>query len=153
MQRTRTVVVTWSLVLVLLYWCHPSELITTSLSLLSSHILYQIFNLHSKKTKWNTRVTFYGSINYKLTLPNEFCRDLNLRNHIRLYQRPSSKVAYPSLMIKVIIYRLREAFRKKNRGYNEFGTISVWTPPPTINSEKSNSENWSQYRFPPSLKK
>ena len=42
---------------------------------------------------------------------------------------------------------------KKNSGYNEFGTISLWTPPPTINSEKSNSENWSQYRYPPSLKK
>ena len=48
---------------------------------------------------------------------------------------------------------IREAFRKKNSGYNEFGTISLWTPPPTINSEKSNSENWSQYRYPPSLKK
>ena len=48
---------------------------------------------------------------------------------------------------------LREAFRKKNSGYNEFGTISLWTPPPTIYSEKSNSENWSQSRYPPSLKK
>ena len=42
---------------------------------------------------------------------------------------------------------------KKTSGYNEFGTISLWTPPPTISSEKSNSENCSQYRYPPSLKK
>ena len=42
---------------------------------------------------------------------------------------------------------------KKNSENNEFGTICLWTPPPTINSEKSNSENWSQSIYPPSLKK
>ena len=48
---------------------------------------------------------------------------------------------------------VREACQKKNSENNEFGTICLWTPPPTINSEKSNSENWSQSVYPPSLKK
>ena len=48
---------------------------------------------------------------------------------------------------------VREALKKTNNGYNEFGTISLWTPPPTINSEISNSENWSQSIYHPSLKK
>ena len=41
--------------------------------------------------------------------------------------------------------KIRETCQKKYSGNNEFGTISFWTPPPTINSEKSNSENWSVY--------
>ena len=48
---------------------------------------------------------------------------------------------------------LREALKEINSGYNEFGTISLYTLPPLINSEKSNSENWSQSGYPPSLKK
>ena len=43
--------------------------------------------------------------------------------------------------------------KKINSGYNEFGTISLNTLPPLINSEKSNSENWSQSGYPPSLRK
>ena len=43
--------------------------------------------------------------------------------------------------------------KKKKSENNEFGPICLWTPPPTINSEKSNSENWSQSIYPPSLKK
>ena len=37
--------------------------------------------------------------------------------------------------------------KKKNSENNEFGFG------PTINSEKSNSENWSQSIYPPSLEK
>ena len=37
---------------------------------------------------------------------------------------------------------------KKSRENNEFGTISIWTPPPHVNSE-----NWSQSRYPLFLKK
>ena len=33
------------------------------------------------------------------------------------------------------------------------GTISLYTLPPLINSEKSNSEHWSYSIYPPSLKK
>ena len=43
--------------------------------------------------------------------------------------------------------------KKINSGYNEFGTISLYTLPPLINSEKSNSENLSQSGYPPSLRK
>ena len=37
---------------------------------------------------------------------------------------------------------------KKNRGFSEFGTISLRTPPPYTNSEKHNSENWSIFLIP-----
>ena len=43
---------------------------------------------------------------------------------------------------------IREAFKKKNRGFSEFGTISLRTPPPYTNSEKHNSENWSIFLIP-----
>ena len=32
--------------------------------------------------------------------------------------------------IKTYFYCIREAFKKKNRGFSEFGTISLRTPPP-----------------------
>ena len=43
-------------------------------------------------------------------------------------------------VIRLKEFPLGKAAKKKNREYNEFGTISHRTPPPTINSEKSNSE-------------
>ena len=36
-----------------------------------------------------------------------------------------------------IVKTAKGSIQKKNSGYNEFGTISLWTPPPTINSETS----------------
>ena len=48
---------------------------------------------------------------------------------------------------------LRSFGSKNNSGYNEFGTIFLITLPPLIKSEKSNSENWSQSGYPPSLRK
>ena len=47
------------------------------------------------------------------------------------------------------MHNVREEFKIKKTEYNEFGTISLWTLPPPINSEKHNSENWSQPRYPP----
>ena len=41
------------------------------------------------------------------------------------------------------LYDLGKPSKKINSGYNEFGTISLSTLPPLINSEKSNSENWT----------
>ena len=38
--------------------------------------------------------------------------------------------------------------KKNNRGFSEFGTISLRTPPPYTNSEKHNSENWSIFLIP-----
>ena len=48
----------------------------------------------------------------------------------------------------ILILFIREAFQKKNRGFSEFGTISLRTPPPYTNSEKHNSENWSIFLIP-----
>ena len=42
----------------------------------------------------------------------------------------------------------RVAFATENRGFSEFGTISLRTPPPYTNSEKHNSENWSIFLIP-----
>ena len=39
-------------------------------------------------------------------------------------------------------------FQKKTRGFSEFGTISLRTPPPYTNSEKHDSENWSIFLIP-----
>ena len=43
--------------------------------------------------------------------------------------------------------------KKKTVDIMNLALFPFGPPPPTINSEKSNSENWSQYRYPPSLKK
>ena len=43
--------------------------------------------------------------------------------------------------------------KKKTVKIMNLALFAFGPPPPTINSEKSNSENWSQYRYPPSLKK
>ena len=98
MQRTRTVV-TWCLV-ILLYWCHPSDLITISPPTNTTFYTSNIF----PRQNWEIMLCFMSLwIIKKLNFA-----DFNSQNHIRLYQGPSSKVSYPSLMIKVIIYRLKQ---------------------------------------------
>ena len=51
-------------------------------------------------------------------------------------------------MINTASIALGKLSKKKNRGFSEFGTISLRTPPPYTNSEKHNSENWSIFLIP-----
>ena len=47
---------------------------------------------------------------------------------------------------------VREALKKKKQKIMNL-ELFPFAPPPKKNSEKGNSENWSQSRYPPSLKK
>ena len=93
----------------------------------------------------------------KLSTLSKWCFKKNPINYAKTWLNlmkgapPSNHFKTILVILKIsqfLILRYKGSVQKKNSGYNEFGTISLWTPPPTINSE-----NWSQYEYHPSLKK